>query len=284
MSHTDEQPSDGGLPVEIEVYFPTFPTLDLGRLALFVDQCEPGNQEKTEVAPVEDVDPNEPGIQTTGFVASLGDMNIGVIVQNAPSPNMELIQLGAVTEEVKQVLARHQAVASLTVVGGEDEPPIERLLFAYKVVAGLCMQGAIGMSNLHTERVLPAEVLHELFGTPSKDDEPSTWNMLRTHGDPPQLLMSIERIESNGREYLTTCGLGYCDLPDLAWEHVDDAATDGVIEMFNDCFTYMMENEMAFQAGETIKDENERTYRFSDPPDDWELPFPSEGTLLMTRV
>ena len=133
----------------------------------------------------------------------------------------------------------------------------------------LANSASIGLSNVNTERVLPAAVLHELFGTPREDDAPSAWDMLRTLGDPPQLLMSIERIEISGREYLATCGLGYCDLPDLAWEHVDDDATDDVIEMFNDCFAYMMEHEIAFQAGETIKDENDRTYRFSDDGVGW---------------
>ncbi len=284
MPHSDDQPSDGGLPIEFEVYFPIFPTLNYGRLAQFIDQCEPDAGEKADVAPVENDDTNEPGVRIVGFVVSLGDMNVGVVMQSAPTPNMELIRLGAVTDEVKQVLVAHQACAVLSLVGGEDEAPIERLLFAYKVAAGLCLQGALGVGNVHTERVLPAEMLHELFGMPPANDEQSVWESLRIYGEPPQLLMSIELIEIKNRQYLATCGLGYCDLPDLAWAFTNDDEANNVIELFNNCFAHMMEQNIAFQAGETIEDDNEKTYRFDDPPDDWELPFPSEGVLVMTTL
>ncbi len=282
MSGHEEQPSDGGLPVEIEIYFPDFAALDLSGLAKFIAQCEAGG-ENVEVVAVEDEIPAEPGVRVAGFVASIGDINAGVVLMSTPTPNIELIRLGAITDEAKEVLAGHKAHALLTLVGGEDEAPIERLLFAYKIVAGLCMQGAIGMSNVHTERVLPAEVLRELFAAPAEEGEQSIWDLLRTSGEPAELLMSIEKVEVDGREYLATCGLGYCDLPDLVWEYRSDDEADNVIELFRNCFTYMMENNTALEAGELI-DGGSQKYRLLDVPEGWELPYPNEGALLMTKA
>ena len=48
MSERDDQPSDGGLPIQIEVYFPAYPKLDYALLAHFIDACDPADDEKAD--------------------------------------------------------------------------------------------------------------------------------------------------------------------------------------------------------------------------------------------
>jgi len=203
------QKADSGsepLPHQTEVYFVAFPELDYAALAKFVDACEPGCMDPCEIHEVGDDEEDEAAkdssIKVDAFAAYVGSMTIGGLVHGFPSKGIEIIRQAGMTPALREEILSHQAYALLTLVGGDDLHPIECTLFMYKIAAGLCMQGAVGIGNIHTGRVLPAGVLREIFGKPH---DVSPWELLR-QGEPPQLLMSVERLNLSGGRYLATCG------------------------------------------------------------------------------
>src|SRR5262245_43711709 len=163
--------ADKSLPHQMDVYFPHFPQLDLERLARFIDGCEPEAAEACEVRRVGDDKENEQGLRVGAFAAFQGSMSVATLVHSVPSPAGHVIERGGVPEKTKAELRAHKSWALLTLVGGDDRPPVDRTLFLYKVATGLCLQGGIGVGNLHTGIVLPGGVLRELFEKPLPDPE-----------------------------------------------------------------------------------------------------------------
>jgi hypothetical protein len=277
-------PSERGLPCQMDVYFTDYPGLDLPALARFVDEREPGEFEACEVRAVGDGDaPNEEGLRVAAFSAFQGPMGIAALVHNTSTPAIEVIEHAAVLGPVRQQLAAHRAWALLTLVGGDDLAPVERMLYLYKVAAGLCEQGGIGVGNLHTGRVFPGGLMRDLFGKSPESGETSIWDILRHHGEPIELLAHFGQVELLGKRYLATCGFGYCGLPDLVWEYTNARDTDDVTQMFKNCFTYMMEHGPVIQPGHTVGYDENVAFRFSEPPEGLELPYPNIGVLVMKK-
>src|SRR5262249_45455699 len=144
---------------------------------------------------------------------------VGALVHNTPSPAAGMIRDAGLAEEVEKELLGHQSFALLTLVGGDDLPAVERTLLLYKLATGLCRQGGIGISRVYLGRVLPAALLREMFGRSPQPGAESIWDILRNHGEPPEMLVHFCRVELQGKVYLATCGFGYCGLPDLIWEY-----------------------------------------------------------------
>jgi hypothetical protein len=279
-----EGPAEGGLPYQMDVYFAAYPTLDLAALARYIDGCEPGAFEACEVRPVGDDDrPNAQGLRVGAFAAFQGSMSLGALVHNVPSPAAHLIEHAALPEATRQQLAAHSAFALLTVVAGDDLIPVERVLFLYKVAAGLCEQGALGVGNLHTGRALPSEALRELFGKPPAEEEASIWEVLRDYGEPIELLAQFHQLELLGKRYLATCGYGQCGLPDLVWEWTNAAEADEVAQMFKNVFGYMMQHGPCIRPGHTVGYTKDVAFRFTEPPEGLELPYPTTEVLLMRK-
>ncbi|MBI1831175.1 MAG: DUF4261 domain-containing protein [Planctomycetes bacterium] len=270
------------LPHQTEVYFATFPELDYTALARFVDACEPGQAEPCEIHEVGDDEEEDSSIRVDAFAAFVGGMTIGTLIHSFPTKGIELIRRASMAPALRDEILKHEAYALLTLVGGDDLPAIDRTLFMYKMAAGMCMQGAVGIGNIHTGRVLPGGAIREIFGKPRGDL--STWELMRDFGEPPQLLMSVEQLEINGRRFLATCGLGYCGLPDLAWEYTNARDSEAVLEMFQNCFRYMMENGPVIGPGHTVGYDENVAFRFDRLPKGMTLPYPVESVLVMTKV
>jgi hypothetical protein len=285
-----EQPSqapgekaDQSLPHQMDVYFERFPQLDVEQLARFIDGCEPEAGETCEVRRVGEDKENEQGLRVGAFAAFQGSLSVAALVHSVPSPAGLVIEHGGVPEKTRAELRAHRSWALLTLVGGDDRPPVERTLFLYKVAAGLCLQGGIGVGNLHTGIVLPGGVLRELFEKPLPDPEHTRWGILRQYGEPAELLVRFVGVELQGRRHLATRGFAYCGLPDLVWEYTNQADAADVAKMFRNCFTYMMEKGPVIKAGHTIGYDEKAAFRFAAPPEGLELPHPSDQVLLVKK-
>jgi hypothetical protein len=277
--------AEQGLPYQMDVYFDSYPALDLEALARFVDGCEPDAFEPCEAREVGD--PKQPenaeGLRVGAFMVSQGSMYMAALVHSVPSPAADMIRHSGLSPEARDSLLAHSSFVLLTQLGGEELPPVERLLFLYKVAAGLSQQGAIGVGNLFTGRVLPGGLLRDLFEEPLPDPELTRWEILRTHGEPAELLVQLGPVELQGRRYLATCGYGHCGLPDLLWEYTNPQEAEEVAQMFRNCFTYMMQNGPVIQAGHTMGYDENVAFRFGKCPEGVELPYSTLGVLLVSK-
>jgi Domain of unknown function (DUF4261) len=285
-----EQPSpaagdstDKRLPHQMDVYFERYPQLDLDQLASFVSGCEPDAAEACEVRQAGEDQQNEQGLRVGAFIAAQGSMTIAALVHSTPSPAGDVIEHCGLPEKTRAELLGHGSWALLTLLGGDDLPPVDRTLFLYKVATGLCLQGGIGVANLYTRIVLPGGALRKLFEHPLPDAQMTRWDILRRHGEPAELLVRFGGVELQGRRYLATCGFAYCGLPDLLWEYTTREDAADVAKMFRNCFTYLMGKGPVIKAGHTIGYDEKVAFRFSTPPAGLELPYPSEQVLLITK-
>jgi hypothetical protein len=271
------------LPYQMEVYFASYPTLDLEALARFVTSCEP-SQEPCEVQEVGDEDKKdkEPVMRVGGFVASQGNMHIGVLIHDTQTPLEEAMSHSGLPPATQQQFLANQAWALLTQVGGDDTP-VERVLFLYKVAAGLCLQGAIGIVNLGINRWFPGSVLTQMFGGALQNAEGSIWDALRTEGEPVAMLAAIVPVEVLGRRFLATRGFGQCGLPDFLWEYTTAEEAQEVTNLFRNCFSYLLPRGPVIKAGHTMGYDQNVAFRFTAPPAGAELPYPTGEVLLVTK-
>jgi hypothetical protein len=277
---TPDAGPDRGPPYQMDVYFQGYPTLDHEALARFVGGCEPGG-EGCEVRPIEDSEGPQ-GRRVGGFTVFLGELMVAALVHNFPSPASGFLPYAGLRKSDRDDLAAHGAFALLNQIGGEGLRPVERMLFLYKVAAGLCVQGALGVGHFHVQLAFPGGVMRELFDRPDGGAAP-LFRALRETGEPIELLARYVRLELLGRRYLVTSGFGYCGIPELAWEYTTQEEASEVAEAFKNCFVYMMEHGPVIRAGHTIGDAQSVAFRFSEPPEGFELPFPSVGVLLLRK-
>jgi hypothetical protein len=267
----------------MDVYFERYPDLTLGALAGFVDGCESSDLGACEIREVTDGE-NEQGLRVGAFTASQGSMRIGALVHSVPSPASDMIRQESLSEEVKNQLLSHRAFALLTLLGGDDLRPVERTLFLYKMVTGLCMQDGIGVGVFWTRNVFPGGLLTDFLGERLPDAEGTVWNSLRSNGEPPQLLVRTCSVELSGRRFLATCGHGHCGLDDLLWQYTNQQDAEQVTQMFKNCFNYMMRNGPVIKAGHTIGYDSAVAFRFEDCPEGLELPYPVGRVLLVKKA
>src|SRR5262249_44369852 len=278
---TPDASAERGIPYQMDVYFPSYPSLDHEALARFVSNCEPGGAE-CDVSPIEESEGPD-GRRAVGCTAFMGDLRIAALVHNVPSPAADLIRHSTLPKAVRDQLAAHGAFALLTQLGGEDLRPVERVLFLYKVAAGLCAQGGVGTANFYTHRVLPGGVLRDLFDKPDGGAAP-LFEALRQSGEPIQLLAHVSRVDLEGRRYLATCGFGACGLPELLWAYTDDEEEAQASEMFQNLFRYLLQRGPVIQAGHTVGYDENVAFRFSEAPEGLRSPrFPTVPVLLMSK-
>jgi hypothetical protein len=265
------------------VYFERYPDLRLDELARFVDARERSTLGPCETHAAGPDQENDQGLRVGAFVVSVGGMNVATLVHSVPSPNAAVIDHSGLSAEVKQHLSAHGAFALLTQLGGEELRPVERVLFLYKVAAGMCHQGGIGVANLCMDGVFPGGLLQDLFGKPLPGTAVPVWEELRTHGEPAEMLVRYGWVELAGRRFLATRGYAHCGVPDLVWEFTDRQEAQAVSQVFRNCFTYMMEKGPVLKAGHTMGYDKNVAFRFERLPAGLEIPYPTGAVLLVRK-
>jgi len=237
----------------------------IGKIANFINACEPEEPDKCEITPIHE-ETSEDGPILSGFMATLGEITAPVIIHNAPTPAMDIIETTQMKPEVKEQLMAHKSFALLNAMGGENYRPVEKTILLWKLAAAMCQQGAIGVANIYTEFVLPAEVVSNLASVQVLKDSPNLWDALRKQGEPFWMLARIVRTESMGKPFLATCGYAFCGFPDLVWECTDEKDMRSVAEVFENGFHYMMENGPVISAGHTMGYDKNVAFRFPSRP------------------
>ncbi|MEN6627504.1 MAG: DUF4261 domain-containing protein [Candidatus Sumerlaeia bacterium] len=286
-----EGSTDNKLPYQMDVYFDSFPTLDADRMAAFINSIDPGED------PCEITRPSEETIQEwqsgekiklDGFVASLGDFNMLILVHSVPSPAAEAIQDSNLPPDQKARLGAHKAFALLNNTGGDKYRGYESLIFLYKVAMAMCEQGALGVGNIHTDHFFHREILMQMLeikNNPGPDGKNHTlWDVMRHFAEPRQLLMNITRFkDAAGGDWAATRGFSFCGFPDFICPMDGKMKPDEICDVFNMLFSYLMENGPVIAAGHTIGPDERHAYRFSEPPAGVELPYPAVTVLAIDK-
>jgi hypothetical protein len=154
----------------MDVFFDEFPKLDVDRLAIFVNDCDPDEDEACGVELVSD-QAGEDGTRIATYLATLGEFFLAIMVHDCASPSAEdVIDASMLPDAMKSALSRHKAFALLTVAGGKEYAPYEGMILLTKIAAGPVRPRRDRASNPHTGLVFPAGLFADLL-SPGRIEE-----------------------------------------------------------------------------------------------------------------
>jgi len=285
------------LRYQMDVYFESMPEIDAKQLEDFINGLE-SDQEECSVTLV---DPSElgetapQGITVTGFTAVQGNMGLMGLVHSVPSPGAEIIERCSLKEEQKQRLMAHQSFALLTVLGGVEADPVAKFIFLYKVAAGLCRQGGLGLGLPHAGICIPGPFFLELIENTktlkTDDGKPVTlWRTLREDAIPEYLLTSIVMLpptmlapDADGYGLVMTRGFSHLGFPDLMVLASDQKEAGGLRDLFKVGYQCIFEGRPAWALGHTIENSATKVvYRLVEPPSTFNPPFETFDPLLLS--
>lgn len=282
---TSEKPTR--IPYQMEVYFDSFPQIDVERIKRFFNECDPQEEEPLEMDEVVSDTPcssEEQPIRVSCYSASLGDMVMGILVHSVPSPCEDTILGSRLREETKQKLLGHKAFALFTSMGGEQYPPYEQQIFLLKMAMAMCEQGATGAGYPHLQIAFPAGLLLDILNASQNEpgEEAKTlWSSIREDGEPMELFADIVAFEADGERWLATRGFAFCGFPDFIYKITPGDDYRDVAERFHSVFPYLMVHGPVIQAGHTMGYDENVAFRFADVPEDLEIPFDTYGKMLL---
>lgn len=282
-SHADESK----LPYQMDVYFDAFPEVDAERLQRFIQETDPAEEEECEIECIPVQENERESLQVGGFTVSLGDLIVAALTHSMPSPAAEVIEYSKLQDDVKSRMSGHKAFALLTALGGEEYSPYEKQILLIKIAMGLCEQGALGASFLHTGLCLPGELLTDMaqanrkLVAASRDD--SLWLAIREDGQLRQMFAYYSLVDAAGCRWLVSRGFAFCGFPDLIAKVTQPDDLDQMAKFYDLAFSYMMQNGPVIEAGDTMGYDEKVAIRFSEVPKNLELPFPTFGLLQAAR-
>ncbi len=283
---------------QMDVYFESMPEVDAKQLENFVNALESDQEEcsvtAVDAAELEGITPSE-GITITGFMATQGGMGVMGLVHSVPSPGVDVIGASHLNDEPKQRLMAHRSFALLTVLGSEEADPREKLIFLYKVGAGLCSQGALGLGLPHSGVCIPGPFLLELIENTktlkSEDGKQATlWRMIREDAIPEYLLMDIQLLpppflapDADGYGLVMTRGFSHLGFPDLMVLAKSEKEASGLRDLFKVGYECLFAGRPAWALGHTIENSATKVvYRLVEPPDTFNPPFETFDLLLLS--
>lgn len=285
------------LRYQMDVYFESMPEIDAGQLESFINGLE-SDQEPCSVTVVDTSELKAPvpeGVTITGFTAMQGGLGIMGLVHSVPSPGAEIIETSHLKEEQKEPLMAHQSFALLTLLGGEGADPREKLIFLYKVGAGLCAQGGLGLGLIHNGVCIPGPFFLELIENTktlkTDDGQPVTlWRMLREDAIPEYLLMDVVLLppavlspDADGYGLVMTRGFSHLGFPDLMVLARDEKEASGLRDLFKVGYECIFEGRPAWALGHTIENSATKVvYRLVEPPSTFNPPFEVFDILLLS--
>ncbi len=263
------------IPYQMDVFFDTFPEIDVDALEKFVNSSDP-SREECEIAMV--TEQGKDDLRIISYMATQGDFAVMILIHNIPSPSQDTIAHSNLSREDKTRLESHKSFALVTNTGGKDEKPCEHFILLLKVTAGLCRQGAIGAANPHCGTCYTSGQFGKLI------DGKNVWDSLRTNGTPDELVLSLNTVEAGGKHYLLTRGLSLLQLPDLVCELPEGEPGDDIRTFFRSTYGDMVKTGKIPQPGEEVKIDKRKSFAFSTVPDDLDFPCKTYDLLMITRT
>jgi hypothetical protein len=282
---------------QMDVYFETTPEINAKQLEDSVNALEP-DQEACSVtvagaAELGDITPQE-GVTITGFMVKQGGMGVMGLVHSVPSPGVDVIGASHLNDEQKQLLMAHRSFALLTLLGSEEADPREKLIFLYKIGAGLCSQGALGLGLPHSGVCIPGPFFLELIENTktlkSEDGKQATlWRVIREDAIPEYLLMDIQLLpppflapDADGYGLVITRGFSHLGFPDLMVLAESEKEANGLRDLFKAGYECLFAGRPAWALGHTMENSATKVvYRLVEPPDTFNPPFETFDLLLL---
>jgi len=277
---------------QLLVFFRDYPTLSASALAQFISSVDPDEKEECEIQPLTeqvhaaDDETRKLGLEdeplrVSGMLLSLGEFNLSVLAHNIPAPDTRCITQSNLREEIKQSLRDHSAFALLTLTGGEQYSPRERVVMLTKIALGLCEQGAIGIGCPGGMTAIDCQTLQSMVRI-MRDNDSSLWKILREDGAPRILYSNKLLYGHDEREWVISFGLSLLRLPDLAVAIGDASETEQAAEVLEDLLDYLIQKGPVLQPGQTLS-VRQQTYVVEEPPADLEVFQRDNGVLVLTR-
>ena len=147
------------------------------------------------------------------YQVTLGQFNIALLIHSCPAPN-HCIDAALLDAETKDQLRQHQAFALLTLVGGEDYIPMERLIFLTRPRSPFSIRGG---SAWDARKVF--WLFHALFSrrwsNSGVEEKGALWASWREKGQPKELFVRALVTAVKGEPWAMTAGHAMLDLPDF---------------------------------------------------------------------
>lgn len=272
------------------VFFDEYRQVDVPALAKFLKETDPDETEEVEIQPLQEK-VREPDDETRGlglgenplrisaYLLTLADFNLSIIVHNIPAPDQLCIEQSHLKAELKELLHSHKSFALLTLSGGEQYRPMERVVLLSKVALGLVVQGALGAGCPEGLTAIDSATFQRLAAVMQEKGE-SLWKSLRDEGAPSVLYANKVLIEEDGEPYILTFGNSLLRLPDVAGKVSEGMEPQEMAAVLDEITGHMLQKGPVLQAGQNVGLFN-RTYLIIEPPAEQEIFSRPNGVLLL---
>jgi len=275
------------------VFFNEYRQIDSAALAKFVRETDPDETEELELQTLEEqIRPagkesrelglgDEP-LRMSGLLITLGEFSVSVLVHNVAAPVQLCIEESHLKPQLKERLAAHQAFALLTLTGGEQYRPMERVVLLAKIALGLCEQGAIGIGFPEGMTAIDAETFRRMASL-MKEQGGSLWKSLREQAAPSILYSNKLLYEDEDRTWVVTFGYNILRLPDLAGVLSEGMTVEDMSGVLDDVLDFLLEKGPVLQTGQVIS-ARQRPFAISEPPEGHELLKRELGMLVLRET
>ena len=282
------------MPDQLLIFYQDYPTFDPAALAKTINTCDTAEGEDCIAEQVDQqIKPSDDSTRKMGLgdeplrigtlLLSLGEFHLSVITHNLPAPDISCIEHSRLREPLKERLRQHKAFALLTLTGGEEYAPIERVVFLFKTALALVQDPtALGIGCPGGQTALDRDVFLQMVEAP-KRHESTLWAALRLENVPIELFTNILRVDHEGTPWFVTFGHNLLRLPDLALKSDAQVSDEEAVELLHGIRGYLLENGPVIQPGHRLGGPG-KAYVASDPPEDLEFLKREMGLLVISAA
>jgi len=165
-----------GVHTQVIVYFPGRPEIDHDRLTRFLATCDESDDRLYVIQESEDLFiPEDPAAPREvppmrGAAVAAGTFKMLLVYHDTPSPD-ETLENPQIPDGMREKLSSHQGFVIVSLMGGDDEPLVERGVVLLKVACGLMEQGALGFGMPDTGLAFTSEFMTALMMPMDDDDD-----------------------------------------------------------------------------------------------------------------
>lgn len=287
---SDEQPNKSCSPrSQIVIYFPSEPQIDYVKLCDFLNSCDPAEKDKFVLEadkPPFGANPALAGqdVRLSGAVLSLNLYKFMILGHSVPDPDRDVLELPRVPAPMREALKKHTGFVLVSLFGGEEYGPVERIVVLMKVAIGMFAQGGIGISIPAFRMAYTAEFIQMLAQAPGKLVPGATlWKVMREDGEPIDLLSSIAVTEKDGVKWMHSLGHVVYGLPDFAYRVSDNADFKEMRGTFQMVLRYLLEKGPVIAAGHTMGVDERAAIRFAAPTTEEQWLAGENDLLIINR-
>jgi hypothetical protein len=268
---------------QIVVYFVGEPQIDYTKLCEFLNGCDPDEEDKfvvvTDKPALENPSLHGGEVRLSGAGLRLGDFVFMALGHDVPDPERALLDNPRIPAPMRETLKKHTGFVLVSLFGGVEYPPMERMVVLLKVAVGMFAQGGIGLSIPAFQMAYTAEFIEQLMRVP----DTTLWQLMREEGEPSQLLTHTGLREKDGARWLCTIGNEFYGLPDFASRVANEKEYKKGRQFVDNLMLYLWQKGPVIEAGHTMGYDEKAIARFTEPSAEEQWLVPEGNELLIIR-